>query len=162
MFNQFIITHFVREKDYQYRLQLAGELFVQRLINFGSALSLGRRFSENEALDSLHLISEPELSGLPEYWISLHTYSCLLLEKKGWDKSLIIREYLKNFNRFRLKKGLVPSEIIFNEEPKQISEFIIETVRQSDIIWNTEYFSDEMYRFLFELAYSSITKRIKL
>ena len=68
-----------------------------------------RKFSENEALDSLHLISEPELSGLPEYWISLHTYSCLLLEKKGWDKSLIIREYLKNFNRFRLKKGLVPS-----------------------------------------------------
>lgn len=166
MFKQLYIKFFILETDYDYKCSIAKELFVSRLINFGSVLSSGRKLSQNEADIALNQISKELLPGLPEYWISLHTYNCLLLKNK-WSDSVIFKEYLKYINRFRKKRGLIPDEIFFDEEileienrPKELSSFVIELVRQSDFSWDTEYFSNEMYDFLYDSAYSKIRSKI--
>lgn len=169
MIDQLYIKFFILETDYGYKCTLAKSLFFSRLVNFGTPSSLGRKFSNAEATEAINmiLVSEEMLPTLPEYWMAVHTYNCLLLKRKKWSDSKIFKEYLKNINQHRKKKWLVPTEIYFDDEwlevinkPKDLSSFVTEVVRQSDVIWDTDYFSDEMRNFLYDEAYKKICERM--
>ena len=159
LFAQIRLTKIVR-KELDYKCNLTRKLFKQRLLEFGSVMSMGRKFSEIEAEMDSQIYIDYDLSRLPEFHIVKHIYTFSSLKNSGWKEQKIIDELLWDLNANQFDIGL--PEVKLLHKPKDFVDLITTIIRKTSTPWDSPYFSDKMFQFLISNAKEEINKHLNI